>query len=101
MWAGSLNSGLMDNIMNGALPRTPWSNVCGDSAITHATLVFALLRFASTRHSAVSIKVSCYTVDMTADRNNTFRQKQTHGDEDEMVQTQEQTGQDWRKFGDR
>ncbi len=77
--------------MDGALPRTPWSNVCGDFAMAHATHVFALLRFASTRHSAMLIKL-VYTVDITGDRNSTSRQRQTHRDEDNTVQKQEQTG---------
>ncbi len=86
--------------MDGALPRTPQSNMGGDFAMAHATLVFALLRFASTRHSAMLIKL-VYTVDITGDRNSTFRQRQTYRDEDNMVQTHEQTGRDWREFGDR
>ncbi len=44
-------------------------------------------------------KVS-YTVDITADRNSTFIQRQTHRDEGNTVQTEEQTGQDWQEFGD-
>ncbi len=74
--------------------------MCGDFAMAHATLVFAFLLFASTRHSAMLIKL-VYTVDLTGDRNSTYRQRQTHRDEDNTVQTQEQTGQDWREFGDR
>ncbi len=41
-----------------------------------------------------------YTVDITGDRNSTSRQWQTHRDEDNTVQTQEQTGRDRQEFGD-
>ncbi len=83
--------GLVDWTAAGALPRNPRSNCLGDFATAHGTLVFDLLRFASTRHRAMLIKL-VYTVDITWDRNSTSRQQQTHRDEDNIVQTQEQTG---------
>ncbi len=74
-------------------PRPPWSNLCGDFAMAHSTLVFALL------HSAMLIKL-VYTVNITGDRNSTSRQRQTHTDEDNMVQIQEQIGRNWWELED-
>ncbi len=80
----------MDNAMDNALPRTPWSNICCDFAMAHSTLVFAFLLFLH-QHGAMLIKL-VYTVDIIGDRNSTSGQWQAHRDEDNTVQKQEQTG---------